>query len=208
MNFDNFVLLFCNGNPPSRERLRKVAPHPALIACADGGAQKAITTGYKPNLIVGDLDSLVRSDAELKNTEIVKISSQDNNDFEKTLDFMLQKGWNNFLIAAFAGGRIDQTMANMQIAYEYSKKCTIALVDDEYVIVPVTQKLVEKVPCGTLISIIPMEDDTIVSTEGLVYELSHDKIRKGGQGISNRAVKDKIVISIHKGGVLVFIKDV
>ncbi|MCL5268584.1 MAG: thiamine diphosphokinase [Bacteroidetes bacterium] len=208
MKFENAVLLICNGVPPSRERLRTLLPNPAKVVCADGGANKARSIGLEPDLIVGDLDSLDQSDGGFRKAEIVRIPSQDNTDFEKTLDLLLERGVNDLLITSFSGGRIDQTLANIQIAYEYSKRCNLALADDEYLIIPVTNKLVEHVRTGTLISLLPMEDATLVSTKGLAYELNHSKIPKGGHGISNRAVTEEMEINVHRGGVLVFVKDI
>lgn len=218
MNLDNFVLLFCNGDVPSRERIQNLLPHPKLIACADGGANRATSLGYKPDVVIGDLDSLAKTKEHFQKAEIIKIDSQDNTDFEKTLNVLIDRGFRNFLVVAFSGGRIDQTLANLQIAYDYSrseaddapsqKQCKIVLADNDYLIFPVVDNFNLEVTNGSDASIIPMEDGTVVTTDGLAYELHQTFLRRGGQGISNRAAENKIAITVHKGGVLVFIKDV
>jgi thiamine pyrophosphokinase len=217
MNFENFVLIFCNGELPSHTRIRDLLPHPKLIVCADGGANKALSIGYKPDLIVGDLDSLINTEPGLKETELIEIKSQDNTDFEKTLNVLLGRGFRDFLVVAFSGGRIDQTLANLQIAYEYFRLkptapsakggCQIILADNEYLIFPAIESFDLDVLEGADISIVPMEDGTKVSTSGLEYELHQASLRKGGHGISNRATRNKIAVTIHKGGVLVFVRD-
>jgi thiamine pyrophosphokinase len=206
MDFEGYTLVFCNGVPPRRESLERIIRNPRRIVCADGGTQKAIATGYIPDLIVGDLDSLDRSCALPGTTEVVRIASQENTDFEKTLDLMIERGMDNFLIAAFSGGRIDQTLANMQIAYEYSAKCRIALVDDEYVVIPERKIFQDTPPTGTAVSILPMEDETVITTEGLEYELKNLLVHRGGHGISNRTVKRSVRIEVHGGGILVLMK--
>ena len=205
MKLENFVLVFCNGEPPSRERIEELLPHPRLIACADGGANKAVSLGYEPNLVIGDLDSFVNDNQKLQKAEIIKINSQDNTDFEKTLDFLLDRGLNQFLVVAFSGGRIDQTLANLQIAYEYSKKCKIVLADSQYMVCPVRDSLISDAGRGLVVSLIPMEDGTRVSTDGLKYKLNHVLLRKGGRGVSNESTMDNIQVTIHEGGVLVFL---
>ncbi len=207
MTFENYNLLFCNGDPPRRERLVRLVPHPASVVCADGGAQKAIICGYEPDLIVGDLDSLDSSGNHLASAEIVRIANQDNTDMEKTLDVMLERGMNNIVVAAFSGGRIDQTLANIQIGFEYSRKCRIVLADDGYLIFPVTDSFVGSFPTGNTISILPMNDDTEVSSDGLLYELDGGLMQKGGHGVSNRINRENFSISVHRGGILVMIKD-
>jgi thiamine pyrophosphokinase len=208
MAFKDFVLIFCNGEPPSAERIKNLLPHPKIIACADGGANKAISLGYKPDLVVGDLDSLDFAGADLKDVEIVKIDSQDDTDLEKTLRVLLDRGFREFLVIAFSGGRIDQTLANLQIAYEQSKKCRIVLADNQYLVFPAPGNFESDVPRAADISIIPMEDGTNVSTTGLAYELHQASLRKGGQGISNRSEGNKIEITVHTGGVMVFVRDI
>jgi len=206
MNFDNFVLLFCNGDPPSGERLRKLIPHPSLVACADGGALKAKSSGFEPDIIVGDLDSLNSAQPDFKNAEIVKIDTQENTDFEKTLNVLIERGERNILTVSFSGGRIDQTLANLQIAYEQSKRSTIILADEDYLLFPLTRILELDVSPGTDVSLIAMEDDTHVSTRGLAFELSDSHLRRGGHGISNRSIGGKVEITVNRGGIIAFVK--
>lgn len=208
MNLQNSVLLFLNGVPPSRQRIQTLVRHPAGIVCADGGAHRARSIGLEPDLIVGDLDSLDGENDAFDKAEIVRISSQDNTDFEKTLDFILERGMDNFLVTSFSGGRLDQTLANIQIAYEYSRKCHLVLADDEYLIVPVVRGLTENVRPDTQVSLVSMEDETIISTSGLAYELNRSRIPKGGHGISNRTTGTRMEIEVHEGGILVFIRSI
>lgn len=207
MNFRNSILVFCNGDPPGRNRLSRLIPTPSFVVCADGGAQKALLTGYKPDLIVGDLDSLEGRDRLPKSTEVVAVRRQDNTDFEKTLDLMLERGMDDFLVTAFAGGRIDQTIANVQIAFEYARRCTIALVDREFVLLPVMASMQERLPPGTTVSMVSMTDESVVTTEGFAFELDRSSLPKGGHGVSNRTVRELVRIDVHKGGILLMIKD-
>ncbi len=206
MNFEGFTLVFCNGDPPPKNRLDGLIRRPLCVVCADGGAQKAIATGYTPDLIVGDLDSLDGSYSFPDKTEIVKIPSQENTDFEKTLDLMLERDMDDFLVTAFSGGRIDQTLANVQIAYEYSSKCRIVLADDEYVVFPVRDHIEQILRPGTAVSVIAMADETVVTTVGLAYELKNSIVPKGGHGVSNRSVSREVKIKVDKGGILVLVK--
>lgn len=207
MNLTNFTLLFCNGDPPDRDRLKRLVPAPASVVCADGGAQKALSTGYTPNLVVGDLDSLVAGDDRLSSTEILKVPTQENTDFEKTLDVILSRGMNDILVVAFSGGRIDQTLANVQTAFAYSKRCRIALADDDFLLLPVNDEIELRYPVGTTVSVVPMTDEAIVTTDGLAYELRESVMMKGGHGISNRSLKEDFKVTVRDGGILMLIKD-
>lgn len=206
MKPDDHVLIFCNGDPPSIARIRHIVPKPRFIACADGAANKALAMGYSPNLVVGDLDSFVRTKG-FEQSEILRISSQGNTDFEKTLDVLIDRGFSSFHVAAFSGGRIDQTLANLQIAYEYSKNSEIILIDEQFLVYPVSSKLILSMEIGQTLSILPMENYTNVTTKGLSFELMHEDLRKGGRGISNRSVNGTVEVTVNRGGVMVFVND-
>jgi thiamine pyrophosphokinase len=53
-----YSLLLCNGEPPSRAFARRLAVRAGLIVAADGGANVARRFGIRPDVIVGDLDSI------------------------------------------------------------------------------------------------------------------------------------------------------
>ncbi len=187
--------------------MRNLVGNPARVVCADGGAQKALATGYSPDLVVGDLDSLDASDRLPEGVEIVRVPNQDNTDFEKTLDVMLSRGMDHFLVTAFSGGRIDQTLANIQIAYEYAARCTIVLADDHFVLFPVTGTFKSEFPIGTIVSIISMTDVSVVSVTGLAYGLNESVLPKGGHAVSNRSISKLISINVHSGGILLMVND-
>ena len=207
MKFENYTLVFCNGDPPRGERLRNLVRNPACIVCADGGAQKALIAGYAPDLVVGDLDSLDAGNGLPDGVEIVRVPGQDNTDFEKTLDLMLARGMDHFLVAAFSGGRIDQTLANIQIAYEYAARCTIALADNHFVLFPVTGAFESEFPVGSTVSIISMTDESVVSASGLAYGLNESVLPKGGHAVSNRSVSELISVTVHSGGIILMVND-
>jgi thiamine pyrophosphokinase len=71
----------------------------------------------------------------------------------------------------------------------------------------VTAKFEQKLPVGTTVSIISMTDETIASTSGLAFELTNSVLPKGGHGISNKSVKETVMISVHKGGILLMINE-
>ncbi len=207
MNFENFTLVFCNGDPPRGARLRNLVGNPARVVCADGGARKAMAAGFSPDLVVGDLDSLDERSDLPAGVEIVRVPDQDNTDFEKTLDLMLSRGLDRFLVTAFSGGRIDQTLANIQIAYEYAARCTIALADDHFLLFPVTGSFESEFPVGSTVSIISMTDESLVSASGLAYGLNRSVLPKGGHAVSNRSVSMLISVTVHSGGILLMVND-
>ena len=71
-----------------------------MVVCADGGSNRLYDalsddnerTKYKPQVIVGDLDSMrpdVRQFYERIGTTIIKVEDEDNTDFEKSIMYIL-----------------------------------------------------------------------------------------------------------------------
>ena len=52
------VLLIGNGTLPGAALLERLAREATFILAADGGADKARAAGIRPDLVIGDLDSL------------------------------------------------------------------------------------------------------------------------------------------------------
>jgi thiamine pyrophosphokinase len=115
--------------------------------CADGGANRLLsvcrkfhhsmdddkTTGFIPDCITGDLDSLLpvtRQFYQEKGVNIVPVADQDTNDLDKAiaavLDHFASSSANTtetircIVYGAF-GGRFDQEMASFQSLYRYNE---------------------------------------------------------------------------------------
>ncbi len=83
-----------------------------FVIAADGGYAAAQKLGIKPNLVVGDFDSLgYVPEAE----EIIRHPvRKDDTDTLLAIRLGLERGYRNFVITGALGGRLDHTFANLQ----------------------------------------------------------------------------------------------
>ncbi len=83
-----------------------------LVIAADGGYAAAVQLGIKPNLVVGDFDSLgyVPEAEEIVQHPVRK----DDTDTLLAIRLGLERGYRNFVITGALGGRLDHTFANLQ----------------------------------------------------------------------------------------------
>lgn len=83
-----------------------------MVIAADGGYAAATALGVKPDLVVGDFDSLgyVPEAEQVVQHPIRK----DDTDTLLAIRIGLEHGYRNFVILGGVGGRLDHTVANIQ----------------------------------------------------------------------------------------------
>ena len=85
------------------------------ILCADAGYELARSIGVKPDVVIGDFDSMdAPQDENIIRHPVIK----DDTDTILCANYALEMGVQNFLIVGGIGGRLDHTIANLQtLAY-------------------------------------------------------------------------------------------
>ena len=89
-----------------------VAPGDFLIA-ADAGYRAVRAQGWKPDLVVGDFDSLGEEPAG--ETVVRHPVMKDDTDMMLAVRIGLARGYQEFTLYGALGGRLDHTIANMQV---------------------------------------------------------------------------------------------
>ncbi|MEA4928118.1 MAG: thiamine diphosphokinase [Candidatus Limiplasma sp.] len=93
---------------------RGLTPHPGdLLIAADGGYRALEKTGLKPDLLVGDFDSLGfrPQDVPILTFPVEK----DDTDMGLALEEGWARGYRSFALYGADGGRLDHTVANLQL---------------------------------------------------------------------------------------------
>src|SRR5664279_775409 len=112
------VLVICNGEPPSRVLARRLAARADFIVAADGGANLAVRYGIRPDVIIGDLDSINTSTRRsLSSSTLLHVARQDNTDLEKALDYLSACKTTDVTVMAATGKRIDFTLGNFAVLW-------------------------------------------------------------------------------------------
>ncbi|MEG1869484.1 MAG: thiamine diphosphokinase, partial [Oscillospiraceae bacterium] len=83
------------------------------IICADSGYKHTVRLGIKPNLAVGDFDSMEQN--LVNNCEVMACSPyKDDTDTMIAVKTALQKGYTEIVLFGMLGGRFDHSIANLQ----------------------------------------------------------------------------------------------
>ena len=198
----NKVLLVLNGGL-DKNFLVQTAENYNFILAADGGANKCLKAGIKPNMTVGDLDSITPKNKALLIGHLKQVSRQDNSDFEKALDYLKTLKPKQVDIALSWGGRFDFCFSNFLAASMYLKYFDIRFLLPGATVYLLSRGAKIKAAKGARVSIIPLEEIKNISTQNLLYPLKNESLKPGQRGLSNIA-KGNFVINFKRGKLLVY----
>ncbi|GAE86853.1 thiamine diphosphokinase [Acetivibrio straminisolvens] len=112
-----YALIVCNGSIIDYSYHKKFFEEADFIVCADGGALHLQRLGIKPDVLLGDFDSIEDKHLEYykeQNVEIFKFPSEkDMTDTELAVDTVIDKGYKDIVIIGGTGTRLDHTLSNI-----------------------------------------------------------------------------------------------
>ena len=174
-----------------------------FVIAADGGYAAAVKLGIRPNLVVGDFDSLgyVPEAEEIVQHPVRK----DDTDTLLAIRLGLEKGYRNFVITGALGGRLDHTFANLQaLLFLRDHGARGVLYGDSFAATAVTNGSITIEGKGTL-SVFTMD----AKAEGVTLKNVSFPVEQGTLtnsfpiGVSNEFLEGPAVISVENGTLLV-----
>jgi len=181
-----------------------------LIICCDGGARHIQYLGIKPDVIIGDMDSIDPallagySDSGIK---IIKHpANKDFTDTELALDYALGLKPEAIYIWGALGGRIDHTLANVFLLYKGQEEGIRTYLIDEYSEAFVLEKETSFInDAGKTVSLLALSSAvTGINLTGFLYPLKDETMTMGeSRGISNIINENCASISVKNGKLLV-----
>lgn len=204
------VLIFANGDLPDIKRAQSLLRRDDFILCADGGTRHALALGVKPNLVLGDMDSLEKDHWEKLQEWGVEVEifprDKDETDLEHAIRTAMGLNPREIVILAALGGRVDQTLANITLLTDPRLAAFNVRLDDgveEIVLCRDQARMHGK--RGDIVSLIPWGAPVVgVQTEQLKWPLDKETLHPDKtRGISNEMLAGSAVISIESGLLLV-----
>jgi thiamine pyrophosphokinase len=207
------IVLFANGELPEPDNVARWINKEDFLIAVDGGLNHMTSLGLKPNLIIGDMDSIEQDTLESFYKQDVVIekhpTDKDQNDLELAIRAAVEMKPETIWIIAALGNRIDQTLANI---YLLTREDLIGidthLVDGLRDVFIIRKEAIITGIQGQLVSLIPILGPVKgITTEGLKYPLNNETLYPDKtRGISNRlssthakiTVEDGLLLCIHK----------
>ena len=173
-----------------------------LLICADGGYLYARKQDLKVDLLVGDFDSLKDIPLDVQTVKLNKI--KDETDLYIAIEEGIKRGYQTFDIYGALGGRIEHTIANIQIlANLKSKGLTAKLIDDKTIVEMLsTGTYIYNERCG-YISLFSYTNESTITIKNLLYEVNNKTIsNEFPLGIDNEFIGKESTVTVHNGLVL------
>jgi len=191
-----------------REKLNRTGDY--LMICCDGGARHLSEAERKPDVVIGDMDSIApeqRKRYERQGVEMIRYpTGKDFTDTALALDYALGLKPERIQIWGALGGRIDHALANVFLLVRAKKAGVAACLLDEYgEAFVLTEETVFENAEDCLVSLLALSPRVEgVTLEGFAYPLEEGAFELSeSRGISNRIVSKRARIRVLSGHLLV-----
>lgn len=184
------------------EAVIRPAPGDFVIA-ADGGYAALSALGVRPDLVVGDFDSLghVPEGEAIERHPVMK----DDTDTMLAVRLGLERGYRNFVLVGTIGGRLDHTIANLQTLLFLAEHGAVGLLYGEGTVVTAVRNGSVTLNGSGVISVFCFGPPAVgVSERGLLYGLDRATVTSAFPiGVSNEFTNGPATISVEDGTLLI-----
>ena len=135
----NYTVLIANGEFPNNEYCNDILSNDPEIICVDTDQKLIEKLGIRPKIILGDLDT-AKINKVNNSVRVIQLDNQNKTDIEKALEFCLEEKIYEIVVLGATGQADDHNLANILIAYQYSKKLNIELISNYFRIMFINEK--------------------------------------------------------------------
>jgi len=198
-----YACVIANGEIPGAALVKRLARAADIVICADGGTRHAVRLGIRPDVILGDLDSLSAADRRrFQDAAVLRIPDQESTDLEKAIRYCLRRGFGSVVIVGAVGDRLDHSTGALGCFKRFGNKIRMTLVDRGGTLTLLSRDESIKMSPGERFSLIPLGRCSGVRIDGARYPLKGSPLQLGvHEGIGNSAAGGTVRVR-HEGGTL------
>ena len=174
-----------------------------LIVAVDSGTEQAYKLFLKPDLIIGDLDSIDEKTikrAEKDEVQILKYETNKNEtDFELALKHVINKEIKDITIIGGEYGEIDHLFGVLTVIISFQEDQQILWIHkDQSVLIPNSKKIA--IGSNVEFSILPFTNLKNLNISGAQWNLDNENIEFGKSvTLRNISIDNDIVVSVDDG---------
>ena len=202
------ILIIGNARPEDLAKWSELIEKSDLIIACDGAMKNCAESSVAVDFLIGDMDSISDETlqyAESKNTEIIKILDQQNNDLSKAISFAQNLSPQSIDIIGVDGGRSDHQFANYFSLFDCQVDTTLHLDDCKVIPVNKSNPMIRSIELEKEFSVFSIGQSFGVNLSGGKWELNDAELSPSSVGLHNVAVADNLIINCSDGNLLVFV---
>lgn len=175
-----------------------------LVIAADRGLEHALSAGITPDIAVGDFDSARVAVPE--GVECIRVSPiKDDTDALLAAETAIERGCDELRFFCALGGRLDHTVANIQMLSGLMRRgVKAALYGAGEKVYLLHGGSVEIARFEGYLSVFAFGGSAVVSEAGVKYPLDRHRLTEDFPlGVSNEVTSEKAVVTVHEGTALI-----
>lgn len=202
------ICIFGNGQRWN-EAINQITKEDFVIG-VDVAAFYLLELGIAPDVAIGDFDSVTPSQMKTINEDSKEIITckphpKYQTDMEQAIDYAIELNPQSINLFWSTGGRFDQTLANFYLLEKLAQKNIQGNIVDQQNRIRIINHRVTLIPSTyKYVSLLPITASAEVSLTGFLYDVTHQKIKRGQTlGISNEIKASQARIEVHQGSVAI-----
>ena len=190
---------------------KKIYSDNKLLIAIDGGYDYCINSGFTPEIVIGDFDSVNQSLIK-EQVKVIHQISQEETDLVKAINWAISNGIKEIEIIGVESGRSDHILgtyaALAELNQEETSSIKIQIHLNDFIVnyIPRSKHFEFDFDKKTHLSLFCFSK-SIVSLTGVEWNLNQEEMSFSTRGIHNYSKEEKIKLFIHNGGpALLFIR--
>ncbi len=196
------AVLWCNGSKPSSAVIDSVISGDVPVFGVDGGGDRATESGVEVEEVLGDLDSV---DVLSWEGRTVEMTEQMTSDLSKSLDLLIDRGFDEIDIVGADGGEPAHVLGNWAAMNDAPSGAIIRIHHENHVttrVHPEEGGVSMEIGLGEAFSVFALEPGK-VWISGAKWEMSGDLLALSTRGLHNEGIGG--MVSVRGDGVLAII---
>lgn len=198
------TIIVGNGETPQGEIPMLFLQHARFIVCCDGALEKLLKIGMKPDVVIGDCDSISEDRRQQFKDIIIEDKDQECNDLQKALKYCLRQQFGPIAILGASGLRDDHQLANLSILNMYAERMDLIMVSNYGLFSFISEDTTFASTPGQEVSVFSFDGQALFSFSGLQYPVHNRRFAQLWEGSLNKALGNSFTITLNNGRGVVF----
>lgn len=198
------TIIVGNGETPQGEIPMLFLQHARFIVCCDGALEKLLKIGMKPDVVIGDCDSISEDRRQQFKDIIIEDKDQECNDLQKALKYCLKQQFGPVAILGASGLRDDHQLANLSILNMYAERMDLIMVSNYGLFSFISEDTTFASTPGQEVSVFSFDGQALFSFSGLQYPVHNRRFAQLWEGSLNKALGNSFTITLNNGRGVVF----